>query len=176
MNLKDLLEKRKSAIVKCWFDLAVETYPLDTSQFLKKQKDPFANPVGATISQALKPLFDEILNRMDHEAIAAYIDPIIRIRAVQSILSPSQAISFIFFLKKAIRENLIKELKDIEITNDLLVFELKIDEVGLIAFDIFIKCREQVYAIKANERLNRTFGVFKRAGLLTETMDDMQGL
>jgi hypothetical protein len=113
---------------------------------------------------------------MDHKAIAAYIDPIIRIRAVQSILSPSQATSFIFFLKKAIRENLTKELKDIEITNELLIFELKIDEVGLIAFDVFMKCREQVYAIKANERLGRTFSAFKRAGLVTETMDDMQGL
>ncbi|MBW2568049.1 MAG: RsbRD N-terminal domain-containing protein [Deltaproteobacteria bacterium] len=176
MKLKELLEKRKSAIVKCWFDLAVEAYPSDTSQFLKKQKDPFANPVGATISQALKPLFDEILNKMDQKVIEACLDPIIRIRAVQPILSPSQATSFIFFLKKAIRKNLTKELKDIEIINDLLMFELKIDEVGLIAFDVFVKRREQIYKIKANDHLGRTFSAFKRAGLVTETIDKLQSL
>jgi hypothetical protein len=104
MRLNNLLAQRKTAIIKNWFTLAVETYPPDTASFLKKQKDPFANPVGRTISQGLEALFNELLKEMDYEIITSFLDPIIRIRAIQNF-SPAQAVSFIFLLKRAIREN-----------------------------------------------------------------------
>lgn len=172
MRLNDLLKQKEAAIIKEWFNLVVNSYPPDTAHFLKKQKDHFANPVGNTISQSLKPLFDEILNEMDHKAIVSYIEPAIRIRAVQVMFSPSQAVAFIFSLKEAIRKNLKKELHDNKILNELLAFELKIDEVGLMAFDIFMKCREQVYEIKAYDERNRTFRAFERAGLVAEIPAD----
>ncbi len=168
MRLSDLLKKKKAGIVKEWFNIVINTYPLDTSRFLKKQKDPFANPVGNTILQGLGPLFDELVMEMDPNTITTFLDPIIRIRAVQVMFSPSQAVAFIFSLKQAVRKNLKKELRDNEIVNELLLFELKIDELGLIAFDIFMKCREQIYNFKAYEERNRTFRAFKRAGLVAE--------
>jgi len=172
MKLKDLLEKRKSAIIKHWFNLVVGTYPSDTSRFLTKQKDHFANPVGNTISHNLGPLFDELVMGLDPNTITNSLDPIIRIRAVQVIFSPSQAVAFIFSLKEAVRTNLKKELLDNKILNELLLFESKIDELGLMAFDIFMKYREQVYAIKATDERNRTFRAFERAGLVTEIPED----
>jgi len=33
--------------------MVVDTYPADTSRFLKSQKDPFANPVGGATIQGL---------------------------------------------------------------------------------------------------------------------------
>ncbi|MBC8200179.1 MAG: RsbRD N-terminal domain-containing protein [Desulfobacteraceae bacterium] len=171
MRLNDLLKQKKAAIVKEWFNMVIDTYPLDTSRFLKKQKDPFANPVGNTISQGLGPLFDELVMEMDPDAITTFLDPIIRIRAVQVMFSPSQAVAFIFSLKEAVRKNLKKELNDNKTLNELLLFESKIDEIGLMAFDIFMKCREQIYNLKAYDERNRTFRAFKRAGLVAEIPD-----
>ncbi|RZB30288.1 MAG: hypothetical protein SRB1_02568 [Desulfobacteraceae bacterium Eth-SRB1] len=171
MKLKDLLEKRKSAIITHWFNLVVDTYPPDTSRFLKKQKDHFANPVGTTISYNLGPLFDELVMDMDPDNITKLLDPIIRIRAVQVILSPSQAVGFVFSLKEAVRKNLKKELLDNKILNELLLFESKIDELGLMAFEIFVKCREKIYALKATGERERVYRAFKRAGLVSEIPD-----
>jgi hypothetical protein len=109
--LINLLEQRKTAILKKWFALAVETYPSDTAKFLKSQKDPFANPVGRTIYRGLEALMDELLKEIDYEKLVSSLDPIVRIRAVQDF-SPSQAIGFIFFLKNVIREILHNEVKD----------------------------------------------------------------
>ncbi|MDL2121785.1 MAG: RsbRD N-terminal domain-containing protein [Deltaproteobacteria bacterium] len=168
MSLNNLLERNKDDIVKQWLVSVIDTYPADTSKFIKNQKDPFANPVGNTLSVNLGPLFDELLNEMDYKAITSYLDPILRVRAVQPILSSSQSIGFIFLLKKAIRRSLKKELSDKNILKELLHFESKIDELTLIAFDVYLKCREQIYEIKSNEVRNRTFRAFERAGLLTE--------
>ncbi len=172
MDLDNLLKQNKDAIVKKWLILIFETYPADTAKFMKRQKDPFANPVGNTLSLNLGPLFDELLNEMDYETISSCLYPILRVRAVQPILSSSQSTGFIFLLKKVIKESLKKELSDKNILKELLSFESKIDELTLIAFDIYLKCREKVYEIKANEERNRTFRAFERAGLLTEISAD----
>ena len=172
MKLDDLLERNKDAIVKKWLASVIDIYPPDTSIFMKRQKDPFANPVGNTLSVNLGPLFDELLNEMDYETITSRLNPILRVRAVQPILSTSQSTGFIFSLKKVIREVLKKELSDFDMLKELLHFESKIDELTLIAFDVYLKCREKVYEIKANEERNRTFRAFERAGLLTEISAD----
>jgi hypothetical protein len=167
MRLDTLLAKRKAAIIKNWFTLAVETYPPDTASFLKRQKDPFANPVGKTISKGLEALFNELLKEMDYEIIISFLDPIIRIRAIQNF-SPAQAISFIFLLKKAIRENLKKEPSEEQLFNELLLFESKIDQLAMMAFNIYVECKEKIYDLKANEMRNSTYKAFKRAGLVRE--------
>jgi hypothetical protein len=167
MRLNNLLAQRKTAIIKNWFALAVETYPPDTASFLKKQKDPFANPVGRTISIGLKALFNELLKEMDYEIITSFLDPIIRIRAIQNF-SPAQAVSFIFLLKKAIRENIKKEVSEEQLFSELLLFESKIDQLAMIAFNLYMQCKEKIYDLKANEMRNSTYKAFKRAGLVRE--------
>ncbi|PIQ94614.1 MAG: hypothetical protein COV68_03520, partial [Nitrospirae bacterium CG11_big_fil_rev_8_21_14_0_20_41_14] len=97
INLKDLLLEKKSTILKRWFNMILETYPSTTSNFLKKQKNCFANPVGYNISQGINGIFDELLNEADTDKVSPFLDNIIRIKAVQDF-SPSQAMSFIFLL------------------------------------------------------------------------------
>jgi hypothetical protein len=175
MRLNQLLAQRKNAIVKKWFAETIETYPSDTARFLKSQKDPFANPVGRTIYQGLAALFDELLKERDHEVMRSILDPIIRIRAVQNF-SPSQATGFIFFLKDVIRKNITKEDSQEQYFNELLLFESKIDELGLIAFNVYMQCREKIYELKANEMKNRTLKAFERAGLVREMPADTPDL
>lgn len=167
MQIENLLEQRKAVIIKKWFDLVVQTYPADTSKFLKTQKDPFANPVGQTVLRGLEALFGILLTGPDAETISSFLDPIIRIRAVQNF-SPSQAVSFIFSLKQIIRNSLNKETHDNSMAAELLRLESTIDELGLIAFDIYMECREKIFELKANEDKSKTFAAFKRAGLICE--------
>jgi hypothetical protein len=167
MSLEVLLAQRKNEIIKDWFDRVVETYPADTSTFLKSRKDPFANPVGSTTLQSLKSLYGELLKGLDEKAVIPLLDPVIRIRAIQDF-TPSQAVGFIFSLKRAIRHILNKELDRNRFENELRLFEEQIDALSLIAFNIFVTCREKIYQLKANEVKNRTFRAFERAGLVCE--------
>jgi hypothetical protein len=170
MNLKNLLSKKKKSILKRWFDLILETYPPETSLFLKGQKDRFTNPVGATIYQGIEDIFDELIQEMDSEKISTFLDNIIRIRAVQDFTA-SQAIAFIFLLKNVIREKLEKEIKEKGISEELLRFESGIDDLALLSFDIYMKCREQIYELKANEVRTWTCNLLKRAKVIYEIED-----
>lgn len=171
-HIQQLLEKRKSGIVKKWFDLVVDTYPPETSNFLKKEKDPFHNPVGKTTVSCLEVLFDYLLDKSDEQTLISHLDPVIRIRSIQSF-SPSRAIGFIFFLKTIIRV----ELKDDSIDSiELSAIDFKIDGLMLMAFDLYARCRDTFYEIKANEEKNRFFKAFERAGLVTEITQEEQDL
>ena len=166
-ELAKIIAHKKAAIVKNWFDLTAQTYATDTAEFLKSKTDPFANPVGVSMLSSLDGMLDQLIHDMDPHIINSYLDPIIRIRAVQNF-TPSQATSFILSLKKALRVSLAKELRDSRYTGEFFEFESKIDQLSLMAFDIYMQCREKIYQIGANETRNRTFKAFQRAGLISE--------
>ena len=167
MKLPEILKQKRDAILERWFRLILETYPPDTSYFLRKQKDRFANPVGHTISRGVEALYDELVNGTGAVQVSPILDPIIRMRAVQDF-SPAEAVGFVFSLKKAIREELKGEVRGGAISDDLSKLECRIDDMALLAFDVYMKCREKIYEIKANEVKNRTFMLLERAGLVCE--------
>ena len=171
-NFKKILEKRKSGIIKKWFDLVVDTYPPETSNFLKKEKDPFNNPVGKTTVECLETLFDYLLDKSDEQTLISNLDPVIRIRSVQDF-SPSRAIGFIFFLKTIIRNELKNDKSGSFDINEVSALDFRIDGLVMIAFDIYAKCKETFYQIKANEEKNRFYKAFERAGLITEEKQDL---
>lgn len=171
MRIEDILEKKKSDILKDWFKAVIETYPQDTAHFLKNQKDPFSNPVGSNILSGLTALLDSLINPADTPDADDFLDKIIRIRAVQTMFSPSQAVKFIFDLKNIIRTALSKEFKDTDLVQRFPAFEEKIDLLGLKAFDVFVGCRENIYEIKANQEKSKVFRAFERAGLVTGIQD-----
>lgn len=157
-----------------WFQLILETYPADTSRFLKQEKDRFINPVGYTISQEIEALYDELLQEMNPDKLAACLDNIIRIRAVQDF-PPSQTIAFIFLLKKAIREELASEIAENRVLEELLKFESKIDQLVLLALDIYMKCREKVFEIRVNEakaERERVLKLLDRTNLTMESQSE----
>ena len=174
MVLEHLLPQKRAAILERWFQLILETYPADTSRFLKQEKDRFINPVGYTISQEIEALYDELLQEMNSDKLAACLDNIIRIRAVQDF-SPSQTIAFIFLLKKAIREELTSEIKENRVFEELLEFEARIDKLVLLAFDIYMKCREKVFEIRLNEakaERERVLKLLERTNLTMESQSE----
>ncbi len=105
MKLEDLLKQKAPHIRKRWLDLIIETYPPDSQRFLLEQKDRFANPVGTTLSREMESLYHELLHGMNPEKINSSLDAIVRIRAIQDF-TPAKAMTFIFLLKKVLREEL----------------------------------------------------------------------
>jgi len=166
-GLGKILEKNKAAIAKKWFNLAAQTYAPDTAEFLKSKTDPFDNPVGNSMLTGLDGILDQLIDAMDPEALHSHLDSIIRIRAVQNF-TPSQATAFILSLKKVLRDHLAKEIQDSRLAAEFIELESKIDQICLMAFDIYMQCREKVYQISANETRNRTFKAFERAGLIKD--------
>jgi hypothetical protein len=171
MGVENLLATHKATILKKWFDQTVNTYPPDTARFLKHKKDPFDNPVGAATHKGLDAILDALVSSPETKVIAAHFDPIIRIRAVQNF-TPSQAVSFVFSLKGIIRETLGPQAG----ADALAGLEERIDRLALIAFDAYMRCREKIYELRANEARNRFFKAFERAGLITELPEDKGGL
>jgi hypothetical protein len=167
MNLEKLITDRKSAILGRWFDLSIASYPEETAHFLKSKKNRFANPVGYILSQELTPILDGLLQGVESQTLRPFLDNIIRIRAVQDF-SPSQALSFVFSLKEVIRQDLDEEIRENRLEKPLLELESRIDALALLAFDLFMQCREKIYDLKANEMKNRTVRLLKRAKLVAE--------
>jgi hypothetical protein len=166
MSRKETLSAKKQEILDKWFTATVDSYPADTARFLKSQNDPFANPVGQTTYQSLKTLLDILEKGNNREAMVAALDPILRIRAVQT-MTPSQATSFVFSLKTVLKQLLPKNGS--EESGGRGELDRKIDEMALAAFDIYVACREKVFELKASESRNQFFGSLKRAGLIDET-------
>ncbi len=165
MMLKDLLLQKRAVIIKRWFLLALETYPPDTSKFLIKKKNRFTNPVGYTINQSIEAIYDELLNGIDANKVSPFLDNMIRIRSVQDF-SPSQALAFIFLLKKVIREEMDSEIRKHHLFEEVFQFNSAIDDLALIAFDIYMKCREKLCEIRVNELKRSSSKLLERANLI----------
>jgi len=167
MNLETILTQKGPTILSKWLKRLLETYPSDAQRFLKKQKDHFANPVGTTLKTEGENLYKEVLGGMDPERLSLFLDRMIRIRAVQDF-TPSQAISFVFFLKVIMREEIGKEVREPRLLDEWMIFESRFDELALLAFDIYMRCRERIYEIRANEAKNQVSRLLLKAGLTCE--------
>ena len=138
---------------------------------MRKQKDQFANPVGHTISEGMDSIFDELVHEADSEKISLFLDNIIRVRAVQDF-TPSQAVSFIFGLKKVIREELESEILKEGISEELEAFDCRIDGLALLCFDIYTQCRQRLSDIRVKEVRTRSERLLQMAGLAYELPED----
>lgn len=171
MNLKQHLMEKKPVILKKWFDAVADTYAEDTAGFLKKKKAQFTNPVGYTLAEGLEGLFDSLLGGMIPEKVKLFLDGIVRIRAIQDF-APSEAVAFIVQLKKIVRQELGAEvLSQPGIADALVSFDSATDDLVLFSFDIYMKCREKIYELKANEARNMTFRLLQQAKLIVDNQD-----
>jgi hypothetical protein len=154
MPLAAALKNRRSSIIKRWFESLLQTYPESTTKFLSQEKDPFRNPIGHTLQEGLSALFDGLMQPTDVVSLAPVLDGIVRMRAVQDFTA-AQAMAFPFLLKRILRAEFAADA--VRYSEELAALETRIDEVALVAFDLFVRCREQVYESKMNEVKRRAF-------------------
>jgi hypothetical protein len=119
--------------------------------------------VGAALSRITAQLFDVLVDKeLLWEEAGRILDDFVRIRAVQQF-SPSHAVGFVFLVKRAVREHLSQDLTNAELWQELLVFESKVDNLALLSFDLYMRCREKLFEIRATEIRNRTSRIVDRA-------------
>jgi hypothetical protein len=171
MGLKEILRERKPAIVKKWFEAALASYHEDARGSMRKVEAQFANPAGFDLDQGLSGLFDAVIQKMLPDTVTTFLDAIVRLRAVQD-LAPSDALAFLFRLKGIIREELGPELlAGPGGADELAAINGVIDDLGLYAFDLYMRCREKIYDLKAQEARNMTFRLLQKAQLLDKEQE-----
>jgi len=157
----DLLKERADTIVERWAEEVLSSYPSDAAALFQKQQDPFSNPIGHSVREGTRGVFQAILDGMEPGELRSQLDRIVRVRAVQDF-SPSQALAFVFSLKWIVRE-VIPEL-DADPRNHRGVAELdaRIDHVALTAFDVYTERREEVSRLRVNEVKRQVAWVFEK--------------
>ena len=170
MNIDKLLAEKKSKIIKKWRDAIIQSYPEDSQGFLKREKSQFANPVGLIISKEIETLYDEIIKGDNTEKISSCLDSIIRIRAVQDF-KPSRAVAFVLQLKQIIKEELGNGHSD-----EMQLLDNRIDDVTLLAFDVYSACRQKISEIRVNEVKNQVGKLLERANLISEIPEQRPAL
>ncbi len=144
----EALSTRKGALLEKWLERTLASYPSQTAGFLRNEKDRFRNPVGSTLKEGLATLLDEITGEMDTARIKPALESIVRLRAVQDFTA-AQATGFVFALREILYDNLEG--------GGPPAWQKRIDEMALLAFDLYMRCREEIYEIKARERQREVY-------------------
>ncbi len=147
MGLSEALAAKREAVLERWFQAVLATYPEDTARFLAGGSDPFANPVGHTVREGLGRLYDRFAAEVPVAELSAAIDGIVRIRAVQEF-TPSAAVSFVYTLRGILRDELTDAALD---RPALTALENGVDRLALVAFDVYMQCREKIFEIRVRE-------------------------
>ena len=152
--LADLLRRHEAAIAKRWLARILASYSPDTAAFLRQQQNRFANPVGRVFAEQAGAIVAGLFACRDAAALRPHLEEIIRIRAIQEFTA-GQAVAFVFLLKDEIRETVADARWDpevqAEVQAELHELEVRIDQIALLTFDIFVSCREKVYSLRLRE-------------------------
>lgn len=152
------------------FKLIMEMSFISSKDYVKHKQDTTGkNAVNAK---------NNLDNRgsVDQNRIENALDPVIRIRAVQNF-SASQAVAFVFELKTIVK-SVLGDTDGAQNGADGFAesldesFDHKVDLVALAAFNRFMKCRENIFLLKATEAKRRIHSAFERAGLVTGLTED----
>ncbi len=169
-GLKDHLKQKRGSIVPKWLTQSLQAYPGDASGFYLREKNQFANPVGSSFAEVVEKIFDALLEEVEVETLQSALEGVIKIRSVQEF-TPSQAISFVFELKQLVRQELNDELSDPALRGELVGFENRVDQLALVAFNVYMSCREKVCEIRVREVKRRVSRLLHRTGLIESDAD-----
>jgi hypothetical protein len=163
--LKHKLLNKKSEIIEKWLHSIFDEYSTDTSRFLKQEKDRFSNPVGYIIRQEAETIFEKLIQGVDPKSLSASLDSIIRIRAVQEF-TPSQAVCFLLRLKQVVQDEVTDEIGNSQLNREILDFYERTDSLLLLAFDIYMECRQQIINLQMREvkdQRERAYALLEKA-------------
>jgi len=177
VGLKQSLIEKKKSILERWLHLVLETYPQETARFIGKERDRFVNPVGATLSEGMEALYEGLSMGTEAGHLSGPLEKIIQIRSVQDF-SPSQAVGIVSLLKKAIQEETEENRVETSGTiGEWFDLESRIDQLTLMAFDLYAQYRERVCEIRISEiarERDRAFRLLERTETKSRRNSDRQ--
>lgn len=165
MSLVEAIAARQAELAQKWADLILGTYPAQTQSVWKSNRDRFTNPVGHSILTSASELIPQLLTWNDAEAVAKSLETLVKIRAVQDF-TPAQAISFVFLLKKVLRECFVEELSARGALQELLAMETRVDNMASIAFDLYVRSRDKISRMRVEEIKRAHVSIVRRANML----------
>ncbi|XPV76547.1 MAG: RsbRD N-terminal domain-containing protein [Desulfovibrio sp.] len=171
MQLEKKLRARREELAPKWAEMILGTYPEETQKIWGKTKDQFHNPVGNTILETATELYDLVLDWEDADAIARSLEKMIKIRAVQDF-APSRGLSFVYLYKKLLRDVFFEELEEAGALDEFLRFETRVDNLALIAFDIYSTCRERLFDQRVTEVKKSQYNLLRRAKMIVDCSAD----
>jgi hypothetical protein len=148
MKIAEALHNHRHTIVDKWVAYTLKTY--QATEFLQREQDRFANPIGSTVRSSLKQLFSLLVQGSEATGVNEPLATLMHLRAVQDF-TPSQAVAPLNAVKHISREVLGADKQTKALINDLYDFEFAVDLAVLAAFDLYMQCREKVYRIRIDE-------------------------
>ncbi len=127
-----------------------EPYSPEAVSSFRRKVDPFENPIGSTFGRSASIIADGIASGMPPKAFRQTFDDMIRIRAVQGI-SPSEVMSFLFAVRKALSAVTAGRGDDYLSVSDLVEINEWIDGAIALCMDIYMECRENIFNLKVME-------------------------
>ena len=156
--LSELAEKR-SALIEAWGESVLQAYPEQTGRFLRAVTDPFSNPVGATLRDNLPVVFDALLGSSPEAQAEESLDRIVRLRAVQDFTA-GQAVGVVYLLKRILRRERAGAAR--ADADGWARLDDELDGLAVRAFEAFVRCREKIFEIKADQARRRVFVLERR--------------
>ena len=146
MSTEDIISARRDAAIQKWTDAVYATYPFETTGFIRTQTDQFANPVGHATRRAAAVIYDAATGQdVDMDEVQDAVAGLIRVRAVQD-LKPEKAVGVIFLYKPVLRELFLVDMLAAGDFQKFLDMGDRLDALALMAFNMYLADREQVYA------------------------------
>ncbi|MDR2162298.1 MAG: RsbRD N-terminal domain-containing protein [Desulfovibrio sp.] len=158
-SLWPVFARRREEIARRWLERLYAAYPPKAAAFIASLADPFANPVGDR-ARRMAGAFVRVLasprpGPEEREALAEALEDWMRLRAVQTP-SPEEAVEAFFAMKAVLREFVPSCGEGGPAAGDLREAETRVDRVILEAFGSYVRCRETLLAIRAEEAGRRT--------------------
>ncbi len=154
--------ERQVALCARWLDAVLADYGDLTAARWRRERDPFANPVGHTLSTGLPELLLAAAgNGEPGPAAVNALEAIVRIRSVQN-LAPSRAVAFVYQLRDAIRAELAAELAGGAHAKELAAIDARIEALALLAFDTYVGLREQIFRLRQEELKRSVASILRR--------------
>ena len=153
-----LLTHKRATLTQRWTDAVLNTYPADSARFMRRQKDAFANPGGHLVRQCIEALVDALEQGVEVAKVDAALEGLLKLRTLQDF-TPAQAVQFVFIAKTILREELSLPAGDPSWER----WDTRIDALALVAFDVYMRCREKVYEVRYNQLKKLNHVMLERA-------------
>jgi hypothetical protein len=169
MALEDLLRDRRDRLLAAWRERIFAEYPGGPG-FFARESDGLRNPMGAIVRESTEGLLDGLLDGATEEETRGRLDGIVRLRAVQEF-RPADALAFIVGLKGIVRA----EFDGTAPAGEMRAFEDSVDRLSLLAFDVYVGCREQMLKLSVKAMRDRSMKLMERAGMITGDPEEGEG-
>jgi hypothetical protein len=162
MGLREILVERRATLCERWLDATLAQYGEITAVRWRRERDPFANPVGHALASGLPELFAAVVGEGDPGAAAVgALEAILRIRSVQD-LSPSRAVGFVYLLREAIRAELEPDLAGGAHAAELAAIEGRLERLAFLGFDVYVRFRVQMFRLRQEELKRSVASLLRR--------------